>query len=103
MSRGLCAVPILLSACVLWAGPVVAQDLDRDGLSDRLEQALLERFAPTLVLSAGECDGQPATLEPWAVDPRVVDCSGTLYGHVALRAPRPGVSRSNQVLPLVGP
>ena len=66
MSRGLRAVPILLSACVLWAGPVVAQDLDRDGLSDRLEQALLERFAPTLVLSAGECDGQPATLEPWA-------------------------------------
>jgi hypothetical protein len=90
MSRGLCAVPILLSACVLWAGPVVAQDLDRDGLADQLEQALLERFAPTLVLSAGECDGQPATLEPWALDPRVIDRSGTVYGHVALRAARPG-------------
>jgi hypothetical protein len=90
MSRRLRAVPILLSVCGLWAGPVVAQDLDGDGLSDRLEQALLERFAPTLVLSAGECDGQPATLERWAVDPRIVDRSGTLYGHVALRALRPG-------------
>lgn len=89
MSRGLSAIPIVVCAVLLWAGPVAAQDLDRDGLPDRFEQALLERFAPTLVLSAGECDGQPATMKPWAADPQLIDRAGTVYGHVALRSAQP--------------
>lgn len=84
------AIQILVAACLLWAGPSTAQDLDRDGLPDRLEQALLDRFSPTLVLSAGECDGQPATMQPWTADPQVADRSGTVYGHVALRSAGPG-------------
>jgi hypothetical protein len=89
MSRRLPAMPVLLCASLLWAGPVAAQDHDRDGLPDWLEQALLERFAPTLVLSAGECDGQPATMMPGVPDPLVIDRNGTIYGHVALRSERP--------------
>jgi hypothetical protein len=90
MTRRLRAVRALLAACALCASPAAAQDLDHDGLADEFEQALLDRFVPTLVLSAVECDGLPATLEPWSADPRVVDRSGTVYGHVALRAARPG-------------
>jgi hypothetical protein len=79
-----------LMALLLCAVPAVAQDLDRDGLPDSLEQALLERFLPTLVLSAGECDGRPASMIPWSPHPSIAVRDGTLYGHVALRAHRPG-------------
>jgi hypothetical protein len=69
-------------------GSADAQDLDRDGVPDVLEQALLERFLPTLVLSAGECDGLPASMVPGLVDPKVAARDGTVYGHVAPRATR---------------
>ena len=59
---------------------MAAQDLDRDGLSDRLEQSLLEKFIPTLLLAAGECDGVPVSLVPFARDPRVSAKDATLYG-----------------------
>ena len=85
--RPACVVPVLL-ALAFWAGPAVAQDLDRDGLPDAFEQALLERFVPTLVLSADECDGQPAAMQPGAVHPVITARDGTLYGHVAIRATR---------------
>jgi hypothetical protein len=55
-------------------------DLDRDGVSDQLEQALLERFAPTLLLARGECDVAPASFEPFSRDPLVRSKDGTLYG-----------------------
>jgi hypothetical protein len=78
----------MLLALACSAGPAVAQDLDRDGLPDALEQALLERFLPTLVLSADECDGRPAAIRPGSVDPVVMARDGTLYGHVTIRATR---------------
>jgi len=78
-------VPVLL-ALACWAGPATAQDLDRDGLPDALEQALLDRFLPTLVLSADECDARPAAIRPGSADPAVMARDGTLYGHVTLRA-----------------
>ena len=62
------------------AVPAAAQDLDRDGLSDQLEQSLLERFAPTLLLADGECAGAPASFEPFARDPHVNAEDGTIYG-----------------------
>ena len=77
---------VLAAALALSARGAAAQDLDDDGLADALEQSLLERFVPTLVLSAGECQGLPASFEPWASDPRVADRDGTLYGHVAPRS-----------------
>jgi hypothetical protein len=78
---------LLLAALALagLASPVEAQDLDRDGLPDHFEQALLDRFKPTLVLSADECDLRPARFEPGQRDPRLVDRDGTLYGQVTPR------------------
>jgi hypothetical protein len=69
-------IAIFLAAAV----PSAAQDLDRDGLSDRLEQSLLERFAPTLLLARGECDGVPASFRPFSASPRVLEKDATLYG-----------------------
>ena len=62
------------------AVPVAAQDLDRDGLADRVEQQLLDKFAPTLLLSNGECDGVPASFVPNLSEPQVLAKDGTLYG-----------------------
>jgi hypothetical protein len=77
--------PWLIVLFSLLAVPAAAQDLDRDGVPDRLEQALLERFAPTLLLTADECDGAPASFEPFAREPRVSAKDGTIYGQ-AFRA-----------------
>jgi hypothetical protein len=62
------------------AVPAAAQDLDRDGVPDSLEQILLEKFAPTLLLARGECDGLPASFTPLSTDPRVRAKDATLYG-----------------------
>jgi hypothetical protein len=62
------------------AGPAAAQDLDRDGIADHLEQALLEKFSPTLLLATGECAGLPASFAPNTRSPRVVARDATLYG-----------------------
>jgi hypothetical protein len=80
----------LIAICLAAAAPAAAQgvaataaanaDRDRDGLSDQLEQALLDRFAPTLLLARGECDVAPASFQPFASQPRVRAKDGTLYG-----------------------
>jgi len=70
----------LIIICLAAAIPATAQDLDRDGLSDRLEQTLLERFAPTLLLSRGECEDAPASFVPFKSEPFVRTKDGTLYG-----------------------
>ena len=70
------------------AVPAAAQDLDRDGIPDRLEQALLEKFAPTLLLARGECDGLPASFTPASLTPRLRARDATLYGQ-AFRVPSP--------------
>lgn len=75
-----------LLLAVLGASPVLAQDLDRDGLSDAFEQALLERFRPTFVLSAGECDGRPASFVAGTEHPTVAARDGTIYGQVTPHA-----------------
>ena len=62
------------------ATTAAAQDADRDGLSDALEQSLLDRFTPTLLLAHDECDGVPASFVPFNGDPLVVAKDGTLYG-----------------------
>ena len=74
---------LLAAALVwLWASPAAAQDLDRDGLDDPFEQALLERFLPTFVVSAGECDGLPASFAPGTRHPEVLARDGTIHGRV---------------------
>lgn len=69
-------IAIILGA----AATVSAQDLDRDGLSDQLEQALLDRFAPTLLLARGECEVAPASFRPFTPEPLVQRQDGTIYG-----------------------
>jgi len=70
----------LIVMCLAAAIPAAAQDLDRDGLPDRFEQALLERFTPTLLLARGECDGAPASFVAFRSDPFVRAKDSTLYG-----------------------
>jgi hypothetical protein len=57
-----------------------ALDGGHDGVSDQLEQALLSRFVPTLLLAGDECDGSPASFLPNRVDPMLRAKDGTLYG-----------------------
>jgi hypothetical protein len=71
---------LIVAALLCAAVPAAAQDLDRDGLSDSLEQLLLEKFAPTLLLSRHECAGLPASFQPGNGDPKVVAKDATLYG-----------------------
>lgn len=75
-------LPFLILAGLLSGGVSSAQDRDLDGLPDSLEQDLLERFLPTFVLSAGECDGRPSAFEPDADEPVAAARDGTIYGHV---------------------
>lgn len=69
-----------MALAIAAAIPAAAQDLDGDGVSDRLEQALLDRFTPTLLLAHGECDGAPASFVPFRSDPFVRAKDSTLYG-----------------------
>ncbi|MDX2177950.1 MAG: hypothetical protein SFV18_00055 [Bryobacteraceae bacterium] len=74
----------LLAASTLGA----QTDADRDGIDDALEQRLLVEFAPTLILSAQECDGLPAEFRADAARPEVVARNGTIYGRVSPHGPR---------------
>jgi len=58
------------------------EDRDRDGVDDRLEQQLLERFAPSFRVSPSDCDGTPAEFAPDAGVPIPVLRNGTIYGQV---------------------
>jgi hypothetical protein len=62
------------------AAPAAAQDLDRDGVVDQLEQQLFQRFTPTLLLAHGECDVAPASFVPFTSEPVVRARDRTLYG-----------------------
>jgi hypothetical protein len=59
-------------------------DSDRDGLSDSVEQQLLEQFRPTLMVSASDCAAKPARFEDGVSFPQVAAKDGTLYGQVSL-------------------
>ena len=59
-------------------------DTDRDGLSDQLEQRLLDQFAPDLHIAAADCSAEPAEFRPGLAIPTVLAENGTLYGQVFL-------------------
>nr|WP_139285164.1 hypothetical protein [Terriglobus roseus] len=70
-----------------------APDSDRDGLSDALENALLQQYAPRLEISSDDCSVRPASFTPGIAVPTALADDGTLYGqamqrHVAAGAPR---------------
>lgn len=55
-------------------------DTDGDGLSDALEQTLLERFAPTFMISNEDCSAMPASMVSGSKGPTVAADDGTIYG-----------------------
>lgn len=65
---------------VMMACAALAQDTDRDGLPDALEQQLLDQFRPTLRISRNDCDGRPAEFLPGQPTPLVRERNGRLYG-----------------------
>jgi hypothetical protein len=70
---------LALMAQFVSSGPA---DLDRDSIDDALEQTLLERFRPTFMLSANECDGRPSEFHPGQPNPSKPVRNGTIYGQV---------------------
>lgn len=73
----LCGAP---SALAQTAPPTL--DTDRDGLSDEYEQAVLEKFRPTIMINARDCAARPARFAVGRQDPEVVSADGTIYGQV---------------------
>jgi hypothetical protein len=77
---------LLLGLLVLFAYPALGQepaptdDQDGDGLSEALEQALLERFLPRFHVTKNDCGGLPAAFAPDEAEPRVLAQDGTIYG-----------------------
>ena len=61
---------------------IQAQDSDRDGLSDELEQSLLRQFAPQLMIDRSDCAGIPAEFSRDVAAPEVKAANGTIYGQV---------------------
>lgn len=55
-------------------------DLDLDGLDDKVEQSLLERFLPHFQVSVGACDTAPSLFLRGAADPVALEQDGTIYG-----------------------
>jgi hypothetical protein len=54
-------------------------DADRDGLNDRLEQRLIERFQPRLHVSTSDCAERPSAFAANAVQPTPTTKDGTIY------------------------
>ncbi|HTV07483.1 MAG TPA: hypothetical protein VMD97_00395 [Candidatus Aquilonibacter sp.] len=57
-------------------------DSDKDGISDSVEQSLLEQFAPHFFIGQHDCAGLPATFEPDLLRPTPEAENGTVYGQV---------------------
>lgn len=78
---------LLLLALILGANAAAA-DLDRDGLDDAFEDALLLQFRPAFEISADECDQAPAELRPGSQQPEPIARNGSIYGQVFPAGPR---------------
>lgn len=98
LSTGKFKIPLLrghpplrfaLALCVLFAAflPTHAQhvDTDHDGLSDTVEDALLQRFKPTLWISADDCSTLPAQFAQNVSVPAAEADNGTLYAQATPR------------------
>jgi hypothetical protein len=60
----------------------MAHDSDQDGLSDDVEQGLLEQFAPKFIVSRRDCSNMPAAFISRGSEPIVQRENGTIYGQV---------------------
>src|SRR5882724_6773745 len=73
---------LLASSLALQTQTPAVTDLDRDGIPDELEQSLLEKFRPTLLVSAHDCDVSPAEFLEGSKSATAVRRNGTIYGQV---------------------
>ncbi len=73
---------LALSFVSLTFGQVADRDSDSDGISDRDEQALLERFRPKIMVSPTDCAVRPARFQAGVPDPVKPEADGTIYGQV---------------------
>jgi hypothetical protein len=74
-------LPVKDLCCQLPAESAAASiDSDADGLSDALEQRLLEQFAPRFMVGRDDCSGVPAEFAPKLSVPTVKAEDGTIYG-----------------------
>lgn len=85
----LCVSPILASDRGNLGSPSRG-DSDQDGLPDRLERDLLQRFRPTFLVSANDCAVLPAEFASGSSIPVPGEENGTIYGQVFPKE-RPGV------------
>ncbi len=76
----------LLILALLLCPFLIAQqpDTDHDGIPDALEQQLLEKFRPTFLVNADECDVAPAEFKPDRKLPTTLHKNGTIYGQAFL-------------------
>lgn len=84
------AASLLLSADAASQVSTSDPDSDGDGLSDRLEDSLLQTFRPTLMVSGDDCSALPARFTPGVAVPTVLRDDGTLYGQAFPRQHQPG-------------
>lgn len=80
---------LLIAACAP-GQTTIAVDSDGDGLSDALEDSLLQTFRPTLMVSAEDCSALPARFAPGIAMPTALHDDGTLYGQAFPRQRAPG-------------
>jgi hypothetical protein len=67
---------------------IAKADLDRDGIPDGLEQALLEKFRPSFMISAADCDTLPAEFVSGRKRAVPRKRNGTIYGQVFSPQPK---------------
>ena len=72
-----------------------AIDSDHDGISDDIEQELLQRFLPSFWVDNSDCAGEPAQFRPALRDPVVASEDATIYGQATPR--KPGTSSGSRV------
>ena len=80
VATGLLAHARLLGAQQPAADPQLHVDTDHDGLSDTLEQRLLEQFEPKFMVGVQDCSVSPAEFKPGVLTPEVLADNGTIYG-----------------------
>lgn len=64
-------------------------DSDRDGLSDSLEQALLNQFVPSFMVGRNDCSNVPGEFQSGNPLPTLLRENGTIYGQAFLAKPSP--------------